>query len=143
MVQVRIATLNDLEDVISIDSEVIGNRSREVELRKSIEENRCFVGQIDDQISGFLVYHKHFFNHIFIDLVIVRPTVRRQGVAKTLMKHVENIFSVDKIFSSTNKSNEKMQQVFCSLNYVNSGYIDNLDAGDPEIIFFKKFNNSR
>ena len=143
MVQVRIATLNDLEDVIYIDSEVIGNRSREVELRKSIEENRCFVGQMNDQISGFLVYHKHFFSHIFIDLVIVRPTVRRQGVAKTLMKHVENICSTDKIFSSTNKSNEKMQQVFCSLNYVNSGYIDNLDDGDPEIVFFKKLNNSR
>ncbi|KEK20758.1 hypothetical protein BAGA_29680 [Bacillus gaemokensis] len=57
------------------------------------------------------------------------------------MKHVENIFSADKIFSSTNKSNEKMQQVFYSLNYINSGYIDNLDDGDPEIIFFKKFNN--
>lgn len=141
MIQVRMATLNDLENMVYIDSEVIGNKEREVELRESIEKNRCFVGQIEDQIAGFLIYHNYFFGHLFIDLVIVRPTLQRQGIAKTLMEYVENICLTNKIFSSTNESNEKMQKVFNSLNYVRSGYIDNLDDGDKEIVFFKKISN--
>lgn len=141
MIQVRMATLNDLENLVYIDSEVIGNKEREVELRESIEENRCFLGQMENQIAGFIVYHNYFFGHLFIDLVIVRPKLQRQGIAKTLMEYVENICLTNKIFSSTNKSNEKMQKVFDSLNYVRSGYIDNLDDGDKEIVFFKKISN--
>ncbi|AJI25681.1 GNAT family N-acetyltransferase (plasmid) [Priestia megaterium] len=141
MVQIRMATLNDLEKLVYIDSEVIGNREREAKLRESIKENRCFLGQIEDQIAGFLVYHKYFFGHLFIDLVIVRPTLQRHGIAKTLMKYVENVCPTNKIFSSTNKSNKKMQKVFNSLNYVRSGCIDNLDDEDMEIVFFKKVSN--
>ncbi|MDR0132735.1 GNAT family N-acetyltransferase [Priestia megaterium] len=141
MVQIRRATLNDLENIVFLDSEVIGSKEREVELRKSIEENRCFLGQIEDQIAGFLVYHKYFFGQLFIDLVIVRPTLQRQGIAKALMEYVESVCLTNKIFSSTNKSNKKMQKVFNSLNYVRSGYIDNLDEGDEEIVFFKKISN--
>ncbi|MFP7733309.1 hypothetical protein ACLHDF_07760 [Priestia aryabhattai] len=55
------ATLNDLEKLVSSDSEVIGHTKREVELREPIEENRCFLGQIEGRIAGFLVYHKYFF----------------------------------------------------------------------------------
>jgi RimJ/RimL family protein N-acetyltransferase len=43
-----------------------------------------------------------------------------------------------KIFSSTNESNESMQKVFSANGFVRSGIIKNLDEGDPEIIFHAK-----
>ncbi|MEH7515918.1 GNAT family N-acetyltransferase, partial [Gottfriedia acidiceleris] len=72
----------------------------------------------------------------FIDLIIVSPNMRRLGIAKNLMKYVE-VFSEKKLFSSTNKSNIQMQKVFQSLGYIESGFIDNLDEEDPEIIYVK------
>lgn len=134
---IRPATLNDLEVIICIDEEVIGNKSREVEIRESINNKNCLVGCIDDEIYGFLVYHEHFFGNLFIELVIVSPRNRRSGIAKELMKYVEENCQSNKLFSSTNQSNEPMHEVFKSLGYVESGYIDNLDEEDPEIIYVR------
>ncbi|NGY85155.1 GNAT family N-acetyltransferase (plasmid) [Bacillus megaterium] len=97
-----------------------------------------FLGQIEDQIAGFLVYHKYFFGHLFIDLVIVRPTLQRHGIAKTLMKYVENVCPTNKIFHQQINQIKKMQKVFNSLNYVRSGCIDNLDDEDMEIVFLRR-----
>jgi hypothetical protein len=55
------APLNNLEKLVCSDSEVIGHTKREAELRESIGENRCFLGQIEDRIAGFLLYYKYFF----------------------------------------------------------------------------------
>jgi hypothetical protein len=35
-------------------------------------------------------------------------------------------------------SNTIMQELFEKLGYIRSGYIENLDEGDPEIIYFKR-----
>jgi len=43
-----------------------------------------------------------------------------------------------KVFSSTNQSNRRMHQLFHNLGFVKSGFIDNLDEGDPEIIYMKQ-----
>ncbi|UPM52780.1 GNAT family N-acetyltransferase [Gottfriedia acidiceleris] len=91
---------------------------------------------MNKRIVGFMIYHKFFFGHLFIDLIIVSPKTRRIGIAQNLMKYVE-AFSEKKLFSSTNKSNIPMQKVFQSLGYIESGFIDNLDEGDPEFIYVK------
>jgi hypothetical protein len=54
------------------------------------------------------------------------------------MKYFEKISPTQKIFSSTNKSNEKMHGLFSSIEYVKSGFVENLDEDDPEIIYYKK-----
>ncbi|MCP8971028.1 GNAT family N-acetyltransferase [Ectobacillus ponti] len=137
MAEVRVATLQDLEDIAGMDALVMGDRSREEKLRKAIQENRCLLAQREGRAAGFLVYHQHFFEQAFMDLVIVHPAMRRQGVARALMEYMERCCLTEKLFSSTNQSNEEMQQVFRSLQYVESGYVDHLDEGDPELVFFK------
>ncbi|KQL32736.1 hypothetical protein AN960_22410 [Bacillus sp. FJAT-25509] len=134
--EIRNADLNDCESVVILDSQIIGSRMRENQITLSIEENRCIVCELNGSIVGFMIYHKFFFGHLFIDLIIVSPNMRRIGIAKNLMKYVE-VFSEKKLFSSTNKSNIQMQKVFQSLGYIESGLIDNLDEGDPEIIYVK------
>lgn len=82
MTKVLQAKLNDLEEIIQIDSEIIGDKSRKNYLKQSIDEGRCFVGQIDGEIVGYIVFDTHFYGNSFISLIIVRPSHRRKGVAK-------------------------------------------------------------
>ncbi len=133
---IRNAVKNDCESIVILDSQIIESRIREHQIKRSIEENRCIVCEMNKRIVGFMIYHKFFFGHLFIDLIIVSPESRRLGIAKNLMKYVE-VFSEKKLFSSTNKSNISMQKVFQALGYIESGFIENLDEGDPEIIYVK------
>ncbi|PFH88601.1 GNAT family N-acetyltransferase [Bacillus sp. AFS088145] len=133
---IRNAVKNDCESIVILDSQIIESRIREHQIKRSIEENRCIVCEMNNRIVGFMIYHKFFFGHLFIELIIVPPETRRLGIAKNLIKYVE-VFSEKKLFSSTNKSNSSMQKVFQSLGYIESGFIDNLDKGDPEIIYVK------
>jgi ribosomal protein S18 acetylase RimI-like enzyme len=134
---IEMAQLIDLDDIVKIDEEVIGNNSRCKYIRKAIEEERCIVANDKNLIVGFLIFDTHFFDCCFISLIIVRPTERRKGYATTLIEYFINISPTKKIFSSTNKSNQRMQEVFKANGFIQSGFIENLDEGDPEIIYFK------
>ena len=70
--------------------------------------------------------------------VVVRPERRRRGVASALIRAVEAASPTPKLFTSTNRSNTAMQAVCASLGFVPSGVIDNLDDGDPELVYFKR-----
>ncbi|WP_042148326.1 GNAT family N-acetyltransferase [Paucisalibacillus sp. EB02] len=129
--------LEDVESIVTVDREVINNDSRRGFIEKAVEENRCIVVKQQGKIVGFLIYDTNFFNCSFISLIIVLPKVRRKGYATSLMDYFINISPTEKVFSSTNQSNKAMQKVFIANGFVQSGIIENLDAGDPEIIYFK------
>ena len=42
-----------------------------------------------------------------------------------------------KVFTSTNQSNLPMQRLCDRLGFIKSGYVENLDEGDPELIYVK------
>lgn len=133
----QIAQLHNLDDIANIDEEVIGNNSRHEYIKKAIEDERCIVTYDENQIVGFLLFDTHFFDCSFISLIIVRPTERRKGYATALIEYFIGISSTRKIFSSTNKSNNRMQEVFKVNGFIESGFIENLDEGDPEIIYYR------
>ncbi|WLD94611.1 GNAT family N-acetyltransferase [Alkalihalobacillus sp. AL-G] len=137
MEQAVLAALNELEDIVKIDSETIGDESRRKVLKEAIEEQRCLIVIVNGSVGGFLVYNTQFFDCSFISLVIVKPSERRKGIASSLIRGFEKISPTEKIFSSTNQSNEGMQKVFSKLGYEKCGWINNLDEGDPELIYFK------
>ncbi len=130
--------MEHLQVLCTIDQEVIGDASRTEEIQQAIEEKRCLLYQSTDNIAGFLLFTNDFFGYSFISLVIVKPSERRKGVASALMKAYMQMAKTSKVFSSTNQSNKRMQQLFHNLGFVKSGVIDNLDEGDPEIIYMKQ-----
>ena len=91
----------------------------------------------DNSISGFLTYDTNFFDCTFLSLIIVSPT-KEGGLCKLVTLIYVKSFSYSKIFSSTNESNESMQKVFNANGFIRSGIVENLDEGDPEIIFYTK-----
>ncbi len=133
----------DLEEVVNIDSEVIGNDSRRDYINKAIDDARCIGVKYENAIMGFLIFDTHFFDCSFISLIIVKPSERRKGYATSLIQHFINISPTKKIFSSTNQSNKQMHEVFKKNGFIQSGYVDNLDEGDPESIYFRNKKGER
>ncbi|WCH49737.1 MULTISPECIES: GNAT family N-acetyltransferase [unclassified Lysinibacillus] len=138
MSHIKEARMEHLQALCTIDQKVIGDASRTEEIQQAIEEKRCLLYQSTDNIAGFLLFTNDFFGYSFISLVIVKPSERRKGVASALMKAYMQMAKTSKVFSSTNQSNKRMQQLFHNLGFVKSGVIDNLDEGDPEIIYMKQ-----
>lgn len=136
---IKIAKLKDLEEIIKIDVLIINSDERKDKIKSYIEKKQCLVYSYESVIRGFLIYHFHFFEQPFVELLMVSPDYRRKGVASSLLKAFENnICNYNKAFTSTNESNKKMQTVLDKNGYSRSGIVNNLDEGDPELIYFKK-----
>ena len=131
------ATEDNLEDVLSIDAAHM-NDSRAVYLTKAVENHECYVAREGWDVSGFATLARNFFGCYFIELLVVHPDQRCKGVASALIRHIEALLADEKLFTSTNQSNAPMQALCEKLGYVRSGWIDHLDEGDPEIIYFKQ-----
>ncbi|MFJ7982747.1 GNAT family N-acetyltransferase [Lysinibacillus xylanilyticus] len=129
--------MEHVDEICGIDQEVIGDFSRREYLRTAINEKRCIIQQSEKGIAGFLIFMNDFFENSFISLVVVKPTERRRGVASELLDFYIEMATTPKIFSSTNQSNTSMHKVFETVGFIKSGFIENLDEGDPEIIYVK------
>lgn len=137
MTQLLEASMEHIEEICAIDQEVVGDFSRSEYIRTAINQKRCIIQQTEKGIAGFLIYTNDFFQNSFISLVIVKPSNRRKGVATALLSFYVEMAASPKIFSSTNQSNTSMHMVFEAAGFIRSGFIENLDEGDPEIIYVK------
>lgn len=138
--KIRPATADDHEVLCAIDTVADGSPERREQIRGWLQSARCCVAEVDGRIAGYGVLTSHFFGHPFIDMVMVGEAFRRQGVGAEIVRYLRSIVPGAKLFSSTNASNMPMQRLFYSLGFERSGQVDNLDEGDPEIIFFTMTN---
>jgi GNAT superfamily N-acetyltransferase len=131
------ATENEYAGILAIDAAVIGDYQRADFITEALARRELFTAREGWEPIGFAIFNQSFFDQYFIELLIVHPDHRRRGVASGLMLHLETICPAPKLFTSTNESNIPMQRLCEQRGYVRSGYIENLDEGDPEIIYVK------
>ena len=86
---------------------------------------------------GFAIVTRHFFGFPFVDLLIVAEDARRAGIGEALLAKCEADHHADRIFTSTNESNAPMRRLLAKADWSVSGVIENLDPGDPELVFVK------
>ncbi len=91
---------------------------------------------MDGRIAAYGVLTNHFFGSPFIEILMVGSQFRRHGLGIGLISHLRAICSGPKLFTSTNMSNVPMQALLIKAGFKPSGYIDNLDENDPEIVFY-------
>jgi ribosomal protein S18 acetylase RimI-like enzyme len=139
--QIDVAQEIDIDEMVALDALVIGNSSRRNLITQTVKQHQGYVARLENRIVGFLLMHQHFFELPFIELLIVHPSFRRQGIGTALMQHLEMISTPGKLFTSTNVSNERMQRLCERLGYVRSGIIENLDEDDPELFYFKRLSH--
>lgn len=133
MVIIDKAKSSDFEQVIALA--LPAQRSA---IGAAIGQGRCAVARVDGVIRGFVVMDANFFGHGFVELLHVHPDFRRRGIAVALMRSAEIDAPTEKLFTSTNQSNVPMQKLCEKIGFVRSGMIENLDEGDPELIYFKR-----
>lgn len=128
----------DTSYVLAINELVTGSSAHKGWIGERFADGNCWVARKGDEIVGFAIFIPSFFREWFIDLVIVHPDHRRQGVGSALVRQCEASCKQAKLFTSTNVSNEAMRALLAKLDYQPSGQVENLDEGDPELIFVKK-----
>jgi len=141
MIVVERATEEDIADILAID-QAIGAVHRSSWLVEAVRARQALIAREGEHKLGFAVVHRHFFGQPFVELLVVHPNARRRGGGSALLAYVEKTQPGDKLFTSTNQSNTVMQALLEKRGYVRSGQIDNLDEGDPEIIYFKRLEHA-
>jgi GNAT superfamily N-acetyltransferase len=138
MMSIEQATARDADAICRIDATVLGDMGRNGQFRQWIAAGRCYAARQDGEVVGFAVMDQSFFRQSFVELIVVHPRHQRKGIGEALLLHLEAVCPTEKLFVSTNLSNKQMQRLCRRLGYVPSGMIDNLDPGDPEVIYCKK-----
>lgn len=134
----RQATSQDKDAICRIDAMILGDTSRAAELCQAIDAGQCYTISFDNDVSGFAILNQSFFHHAFLSLLVIHPGYQRMGLGESLLRHLEEICPTEKLFLSTSLSNKPMQQLCRKLGYLESGTIDNLNPGEPELFFFKQ-----
>jgi ribosomal protein S18 acetylase RimI-like enzyme len=138
MVIIERAVSGDFEHICALDETVHGAPARRETIGRALGQNRCVVARVDGLVRGYMIHDDSFYGHGFVALLMVHPDFRRRGIASALMRAAELDCPTEKLFTSTNQSNEPMQRLCERFGFVRSGIIDNLDEGDPEIVYFKR-----
>ncbi|EMT6576447.1 MULTISPECIES: GNAT family N-acetyltransferase [Providencia] len=129
----RVATLIDINAIFSIDT--IATTERYEDIIRWIEQGICYVLEANNEILAYGVLHYHFYSHAFIELLMINKNYRRQGLGLILINKLKMQSKTQKIFTSTNQSNTATQQLLIKAGFIPSGYIENLDDNDPELIY--------
>jgi GNAT superfamily N-acetyltransferase len=140
-VRIRLAAADEADAVCAIDPRVRDIRGRRPSIERAIAAGECHVAVDGDTIRGYAVFDRSLYEQPFISLLLVDESQRRHGIGAALMRHIESICPEEKLFTSTNASNTPMQGLCEKLGFVRSGYIENLDEGDPEIVYFKRLRS--
>jgi len=142
MVNIRRASEGDIQEMCSFDQVAQHDEKRRESVAEGARAGRACAALVGSAVAGFVILEYTFFQCGFISLLYVHRDFRRQGVGAGLMRHVERMCKTPKLFTSTNQSNHQMQALLEKLGYVRSGIIENLDVGDPELVYFKQLSRS-
>ena len=92
----------------------------------------------DSGIAAGFMWCNEFFGHTFVNVLAVAPDRRRHGYAGVLLAYAEAHALTDRVFTSTNASNAPMHAVLARYGWRRCGEVDELDPGDPEVVYVKK-----
>lgn len=126
-----------VDDLAALDTVAWHSKERRQAIAAWIADGRCVVAEREGLTVGYAVVTRDFFHLPFIEMLMVAETARRTGVGRALVLHCVAVAGGEKLFTSTNQSNAPMQALLADTGFVRSGIIENLDEGDPELIYVR------
>lgn len=116
----------DFAGLLAIDPIAREQAGRRGFLVERLAQEQCRVAEEDGRLLGYAVLERSFFGRDFVSLLMVAPDCRG-----------------DRLFTSCNRSNLPMRRLLEREGFQPSGVIDNLDEGDPELVFVRFLAPSR
>lgn len=134
---IRIANTSDFSAIRDIDQKVVGSRlDRSDQIAWAIQGLKCHVLLSDTLIVAFTIFTPQSFRGMdFLDLLVVHPEYRLQGIATSLISYFKENSATAECWTSTNASNDAMTSLLVKLGWIKSEYSEELDSGDPDIFF--------
>lgn len=133
---IRDAVPSDFEAIVSFDHVARLEPERAAFIERSLSSATCLVAQRSGHLVAYGVLEYTFYGNGFVSMVYVAEPERRHGIGRRLLEALAGRCTTPKLFTSTNESNRPMQQLLALLGYVPSGVVENLDPGDPELVYF-------
>ncbi|WP_243291686.1 GNAT family N-acetyltransferase [Bacillus sp. FJAT-47783] len=137
MIEIKIADLQQLHEISVLNEWVKKEKARKESLYKAIQKGNCFVAMKDEQVVGYVVFSRSFFENWFIKLLYVDEAYRRSGIATLLMNEVSKQCVTPKLFVSTNDSNEAMKSLLNRLDFHQTGFLENINDDEREVFYVK------
>jgi ribosomal protein S18 acetylase RimI-like enzyme len=137
-VTIRPAVRTDLEHISRMDAQARVDQSRRPTIEGAIGRGECLVALDGATPLGFGVMNHEFFGRGFVLLIYVDAAHRRRHIATCLFDEFERRCKTNRIFTSANLSNRAMQALLTARGYALSGIVQDLDPGDPEILYSKR-----
>ncbi len=132
----RLASITDADAIVAFDRIAASEPTRVQFIYDQITSSACYV------VVAYAVLNYKFYDNGWIEMLYVHPRFRRQGIGAALIRHLINECRTPKLFTSTNQSNVPMQRLLATLEFERSGLIENLDEGDPELVYFKRLRDN-
>jgi ribosomal protein S18 acetylase RimI-like enzyme len=134
---IRRATSDDLGAVLNLDRGTPVGHDRGDFLTARIASQEVFIAERDGRLLGYAVLRAaSFFGRDFVDLMAVAVNERRQGVGSALLESVVKASSTDRVFTSTNRSNDPMIELLRKTGWTFSGELIGIDDDDPELVYY-------
>lgn len=135
-ITIRPAARTDIAALITVDPVALTDIDRRQSLARWAAAGQCHVAEREGRVVGYVALTRSFFHQPFVELLIVAQDDRRSGVGLALIEHCKTATAGEpKLWSSTNRSNAPMRALLAKSGFIESGVIENLDEGDPEMIF--------
>lgn len=138
MTTIKPAAAADVGFMLALDALVPGRPRNRSWYESALDSGQGLVATLDGKFAGFAIHHTHFFERDFLSLLVVEPWCRRRGVASALLAAVRRRCEGRDLFTSTNRSNATMLTALQRWGFIPTGRIDNIDPGDPELVFLSR-----
>ncbi len=137
-ITIRKGEPSDYGALVGVDPYASSHFERAASINEALARGECVVAESGGELLGYAVLNYTFFGSGFIPVIVVASPHRRRGVGLRLLREAEAQCTSRKLFTSANASNEGAQALFRRAGFVRSGIIENLDPGDPEVIYFRE-----
>ena len=130
-VTIRSGILSDYPRLVAYD-EFIGDR------RLDLQAGEVLVADADDvDAAAFVkIAPKDFMGWPLLAILCVQPTLRRQGIGRSLLAHIKGSERFPAVFTSTESSNLAMRELLDAVGARNVGSVDGLNlSGERELLY--------
>ncbi|MBU1699838.1 MAG: GNAT family N-acetyltransferase [Candidatus Eisenbacteria bacterium] len=138
MTTIRRGKVADAPELKALDTVVPRDPTRAEWIDRWLREDTVLVAEVEGRIVGYGVFNHAFFHMSQVEMLMLHQEYRGRRIGEQLLAALEEQADTSKFFVTTNLTNYRMQRLLLRMGYAACGYIDQLDPGDPELVFVKR-----